>query len=135
MDHGTGGDVDRFARGELSGDAAAEVVRHLLQRCRGCAKRLQPLVAPEPPASESEYDDAISRAFARIRSRKPEAPAGNWRLVERGLELLRPRPRGIHDLTDEEFDQLRGWPMMEVLLRLSFEERYHNPQKMLELAF
>jgi tetratricopeptide (TPR) repeat protein len=134
MDHGTGGEVDRFARGELSGKAAAEVVRHLLQRCRGCAERLQPLVAPEPPASESEYDDAISRAFARVRSRKPESPVGNWRLVERGLELLRSRPRGINGMTDEDLDELRGWPMMEVLLQLSLEERYRDPQKMLELA-
>jgi tetratricopeptide (TPR) repeat protein len=134
MDHGTGGDVDRFARGELSGDAAVEAMRHLLQQCRACAERLQPLVAPEPPASDSEYDDAISRAFARVLSHKPEGPGGDRRLVDRGLELLRSRPRGVNGMTDDELDELRGWPMMEVLLQLSFEERYRDPQKMLELA-
>jgi tetratricopeptide (TPR) repeat protein len=133
MDHGTGGDVDRFARGELSGRPAAEVVRHLLQRCRDCAERLRPLVAPEPPVSGSEYDDAISRAFARMRSRRPDSPVGNWRLVERGLDLL--RSRGVNGMADEDFDELRGWPLMEALLTLSFEERYRDPRKMLELAF
>jgi tetratricopeptide (TPR) repeat protein len=133
MDHGTGGDVDRFAWGELSGEKAAEVVRHLLQRCRACAERLQPLVSPEPPASESEYDDVISRVYARVLSRKPDGPGGNWRLVERGLELL--RAHGLHGIADDELDPLRGWPMIEALLRLSFEERYRDPRKMLELAF
>ena len=90
MDHRREGDVDRFARGELSGEPAAEVVLHLLKRCRTCADRLRPLVAPEPASpTGSEYDEPISRAAARVLSRKPEARAGDWHLVERGLELLR----------------------------------------------
>jgi len=137
MDHPNEGDADRFARGELSGEAAGEAVLHLLRRCRACTDRLRPLVAPEPPApgsTGSEYDDAISRAFARALSRKPEARGGDWSLVERGAALLRSRPRGVYGLTDEEAEELRGWPFIEVLLRLSFEERYRDPRAMLELA-
>jgi tetratricopeptide (TPR) repeat protein len=137
MDHRNESDVERFARGELSGEAAGEAVLHLLRRCRACTDRLRPLVAPEPQApgsTGSEYDDAISRAFARALSRKPEVRVGDWRLVEKGVELLRSRPRGIYGITDEEAEELRGWPWVEVLLRLSFEERYRDPRKMLELA-
>lgn len=117
MDHETGEGVDR------------EVVLHLLRRCRECAERLRPLVAPEPPASESGYDEAITRVFARVRSRRPESQGVSWSLVERGVARLRSRP------LDEADGELRGRPLVETLLRLSFEERYRDPEAMLELAF
>lgn len=104
------------------------MVRRLLRRCREGAERLRPLVAPEPPASENEYDEAITRAFARVRSQRPESRSASRRLVERGLALLRSRP------LDEAVEEVRGWPLVEALLQLSFEERYRDPDAMLELA-
>ncbi|HEX3131473.1 MAG TPA: hypothetical protein VH394_29320 [Thermoanaerobaculia bacterium] len=105
-----------------------EAVRRLLRRCREEAERLRPLVAPDPPAAEGEYDEAITRAYARVRSRRPEIRGVSRRLVERGLELLRSRP------LDEAAAELRGTPLVEALLQRSFEERYRDPGAMLELA-
>lgn len=105
-----------------------EVVLHLLRRCRECVERLRPLVAPGPPASESGYDEAITRVFARVRSRRPGSPGVSWSEVERGVARLRSRP------LDEADAELRGRPLVEALIQLSFEERYRDPQAMLELA-
>ncbi|MFY9822720.1 MAG: hypothetical protein WAM82_15145 [Thermoanaerobaculia bacterium] len=144
-DHLTAGQAERFLRGELTRAKAKEVLRHLLKGCETCAERLGPLLplvlAPERTCQEapikapgSHYDAPIARALAVVLSRQPTSRKEEWTRVERGLDLLRSSPRGLAGLTDDEAKDLRGWPFVEVLLQLSFEERYRNPEEMLRLA-
>ena len=145
-DHLTASQAERFLRGELSRTQARGVFRHLLKGCETCAERLGPLLslvlAPERTykdapvkAPGSQYDAPIARALAVVLSRQPTPRKEEWTRVERGLDLLRSSPRGLAGLTDDEAKDLRGWPFVEVLLQLSFEERYRNPEEMLRLAF
>jgi tetratricopeptide (TPR) repeat protein len=141
-DHPTGDDLERFARGNLPRAAAGEVLRHLLRGCRTCMERLPSpavadpadLPAPGQASSGSEYGAPIARALAAVLSGKPRRRGDEWVRVERGLELLRSKPRGVFDLTDEEAEELRGVPFVEVLVQLSSDERYRNPTQMLSLA-
>ena len=143
-DHLAAGEAERFLRGELSRPKAKEVLRHLLERCEMCAERLGPLLplilAPEktgadaPVAAGNHYDAPIARALAAVLSRRPQPRKLEWTRVEQGLDLLRSTPRGLAGLSDDEAKDLRGWPFVEVLLQLSFEERYRNPEEMLRLA-
>lgn len=144
-DHLTASQAERFLRGELTRTKAREVLRHLLKGCGTCAERLGPLLplvlAPEGRREDSSvktlgspYDAPIARALASVLSRQPTSRKEEWTRVERGLALLRSSPRGLAGLTDDEAKDLRGWPFVEVLLQLSFEERYRNPEKMLQLA-
>src|SRR3954465_3391834 len=120
------------------------VLRHLLKGGGTCEERLQqpflfllnPRAAGEdgPAVPESPYDAPLPRAFAAVLRRKPQARNVGRTRVERGLERLRNDPRGLLGLTDEESEELRGWPFVEGLLSLSFEERYRAPGAMLRLA-
>lgn len=144
-DHLTTVQAERFLRGELPRTKAKEVLRHLLQGCGTCAERLGPLLSliltpgrtcegAPVKATENQYDAPIARALASVLSGQPQFRKGAWTRVERGLDLLRSSPRGLAGLTDDEAKELRGWPFVEVLLQLSFEERYRNPEEMLRLA-
>ncbi|HEX4962560.1 MAG TPA: hypothetical protein VF173_17120 [Thermoanaerobaculia bacterium] len=144
-DHLTAGQAERFLRGELTRNKAKEVFRHLLKGCESCAERLGPLLplvlAPERTCEDalvkapgSHYDAPIARALASVLSRQAQPMTEEWARVERGLDRLRSSPRGLAGLSDDEAKDLRGWPFVEVLLQLSFEERYRNPEEMLRLA-
>jgi hypothetical protein len=144
-EHLTGSQTERFLRGELTQTKAKEVLRHLMKGCETCAERLGPqlplVLTPQATckevpvkASASHYDAPIARALASVLSRLPRFRNQEWVRVERGLDLLRSSPRGIAGLTEDVARELRGWPFVEVLLRLSFEERYRNPEEMLRLA-
>jgi tetratricopeptide (TPR) repeat protein len=134
-DHPTGNEVERFARGVLPRARAAEVLRHLLEGCSTCAKQIRAELVPAEEAEPSSgYDAPIARALAAVLSGRPRRRREELALVERGLELLRSRPQGVFGLTDEEAEELHGVPLVEVLLQLSFEERYRDPARMLSLA-
>jgi len=143
-DHLTADQAERFLRSELPRPQAKEVLRHLLKGCAECTGRLGPLLplvftpertcADTPVAPGNHYDAPIARAWAAVLSRRPQPRNQEWACVERGLNLLRSRPRGLAGLTEDEAKDLRGWPFVEVLLQLSFEERYRNPEEMLRLA-
>jgi tetratricopeptide (TPR) repeat protein len=143
-DHLTTADVERFLQGDLSPGERNGVLRHLLKGCGVCEERLRPpllfLLSPRaagedgPAVPASQYDAPLARAFAAALSRKPQARTEGRARVERGLDRLRNDPRGLLGLTEEEAEELRGWPLVEVLLRLSFEERYRDPEAMLRLA-
>ena len=143
-DHLTADQAERFLRGELPRTQAKEVFRHLLKGCAACAGRLGPLLplvltpertcADAPVAPGNHYDAPIARALAAVLSRRPQPRNQEWARVEQGLNLLRSSPRGLAGLTEDEAMDLRGWPFVEVLLQLSFEERYRNPEEMLRLA-
>ena len=144
-DHLTIRKAEHFLRGELSGIQAQEVLRHLLKGCETCAEQLGPLLSlvltsenliEDAPVKDagSHYDAPIARALASVLCGQSQPPKQEWTRVERGLDLLRSSPRGLAGLTDDDAKDLRGWPFVEVLLRLSFEERYRNPEEMLRLA-
>lgn len=136
-DHWSGGEMERLARGGMTRSETREAVRHLLQGCEPCYEQLRLLLdrrAAGPAGLGGEYDAAITRALAGVLSRQPLRKPGDGGRVARGLDLARSRPRGVHGLTDEEAEELRGVPFVEVLVELSFEERYRDPGKMLHLA-
>ena len=144
-DHLTARQAEHFLRGELSGIQAQEVLRHLLKGCETCVEQLGPLLSlvltsenlyEDAPVKDagSHYDAPIARALASVLSGQSQPPKQEWTRVERGLDLLRSSPRGLAGLTDDEAKDLRGSPFVEVLVRLSFEERYRNPEEMLRLA-
>ncbi len=142
-DHLTDPEIERFILGELTASEVKRVVRHLLQGCEACEERLQPfldlVLQPEriavptaPPPTDEDYDDAIARAMGSVVGRLPEIRRERER-IERGCALLR-APAGLAGLSDEEAESLRGGPLVEALLELSFEERYRDPGEMLQLA-
>jgi tetratricopeptide (TPR) repeat protein len=76
-EHPSLAELNRFLRGELSPQAAAPVVAHLLIGCKSCCRQMAPLAAlilsPQtaPPevssGGHSEYDFPLFRAFAKAR--------------------------------------------------------------------
>ena len=82
------------------------------------------------------YDHALDQAAAKARRYEVR-----WRVERtRMVKALQAASRGADDRAEEDFvceavRDLRGWARVEALLRLSFEERYRNPEKMLLLAY
>ncbi len=96
-----------------------------------------PEAVPEDEASSSEgreYEAPIARAFAAAMSRKPEARSADRELVARGLDILRKNSNDVMVFTEEEAAEYWGGPFIEILIQLSFEERYRDPQEMRRLA-
>ncbi len=70
-------ELDGFLLGELSPRRAASVIAHLVRGCDVCRERMAPLASmifangplapPKPPASGTEYDFPLFKAFAAAR--------------------------------------------------------------------
>ena len=144
-DHVTAGDVGRFLQGTFTQAEVKEALRHLLEGCEACEERLRPLLLlmkspdavpeEEAPVSEGrEYDEPIARALAAAMSRKPEGRRADPQRVARGLEVLRKNSNNVMVFTEEEAAEFWGRPFVEILIQLSFEERYRNPLEMRRLA-
>ena len=144
-DHLTAGDVEHFLQGTFPLAEMKKAFRHLLRGCEACQELLRPLLllmaAPEAiPESETsaaegrEYEAPIARAFAAAMSRKPEARSADRELVARGLDILRRNANDVMVFTEAEASEYWGGPFIEILIQLSFEERYRNPQEMRRLA-
>lgn len=136
MDHATDEEIERFMAGGLDPARFRQVFRHLLH-CPECQQRLQPLGmtafrrSPELAMDdESVYDAVLDRAFGRV--------AGELARIEKEKErrerLLAGARRGIGVAPDQEGER-PSRPEVEALLELSYEARYRDPRKMLELAF
>lgn len=125
-------DVAALLACELEPGDLRRVVRHLTSGCADCRSRLLAAVpgpfrgAPEP---DEGYDAAISGAWRTVRRLLPRLQQDRERIAngvalvtEKGWELTWP--------------ELRSFRMVhaEVLLQLSFEQRYRDPGKMLLLA-
>jgi tetratricopeptide (TPR) repeat protein len=136
MTHLSDSDVEGFLAGSLDRDELRRVTRHLLSGCADCRDRLKTAVPAgvlwslgkaEP---DDVYDACIDRAQKAVRKLKPKLRKDKERL-RRGLDLLHERWFG--ELTWPE--RRSFWDMhVEIFLQLSFEERYRNPTKMVELA-
>ncbi len=138
------GEIEGFLAGRLETADRRRVVLHLLAGCSLCGRRVKTLAAPllgEEPwtaaaeVAEERYEEAISRV-------KTVAPSllKRWRKetakLERALALLDQAPGGLGDvrLPWRQVQSLHGWPLCEALLRKSYELRFSDPRRMLDLA-
>jgi tetratricopeptide (TPR) repeat protein len=128
MAHLSDRDVEGFLAGALTGDDLRRVTRHLLAGCEDCRARLPWIQSKAEP--DDVYGACIDRARRAVRRLKPRLKRDKERR-ETGVALLRERWFG--QLTWPE--RRSFWEVhVDVLLEISFEERYRNPLKMLEIA-
>jgi tetratricopeptide (TPR) repeat protein len=138
------GEIESFLAGRLPPAGRRRVVLHLLAGCSLCGRRMKTLAAPllgkEPwmaaeEVAEERYEETISRV-------KTIAPSllKRWRKetakLEQALALLDQVPGGLGDvrLPWRQIQSLHGWPLCEALLRKSYELRFSDPKRMLDLA-
>jgi tetratricopeptide (TPR) repeat protein len=135
-------EVERFLDGDLPPDERRKVVRHLLTDCRSCRAKMVSLSDVLFRAEDLEedargvqsfsYDAALARVATWARRYQTQYQK-ECELLEQALSTA-PAAKEGEEIHWRPFEALRGWPRVEVLLRLSFEERYRNPQRMLLLA-
>jgi tetratricopeptide (TPR) repeat protein len=143
--HLNANEVERLLAGGLPAADRLRAIRHLLSGCRWCRARLGSLadvlfhaedLGEEPvPARRTSYGKILDRAAAKaflyqVRYRQDQEG------MARALAAARAAPEEERErVIDAEILTLWGWPRVEALLRLSFEERYRDPKRMLELAW
>jgi len=130
-------DVESFVSGRLTEKPRQRVLKHLLGGCPECLGRFHAALKPQHlystsvPATAEEYDAAIGRALAQVRLLEER-----WRedqeKCERGLAAL--REGGWRQFRKEKQALQDSWGNAEMLLRLSFEARYRDPEEMLQFA-
>ncbi|HVR95188.1 MAG TPA: hypothetical protein VMW27_01140, partial [Thermoanaerobaculia bacterium] len=83
---------------------------------------------------EGAYDRAIDRALARAMRQQ-----SFWQREQAQLDQLliaaEKSPSGISGIASGAEESLEGWPLVEALLRLSYETRFRDIREMLFLAF
>jgi hypothetical protein len=144
MAHLGKGELGDFLTGRLDAAGRQRALDHLHSGCIFCQQHLRALaellLGEEPwlaaePLEEDQYDEALAHAGIVARSFRIR-----WRKevekLERTLTLLDQAPGG---LGDESFpwrqaQALHGWPLCEALLQKSYEARFSDPKRMLNLA-
>jgi tetratricopeptide (TPR) repeat protein len=136
-------EVERFLGGDLSLEERRKVVRHLLTDCRPCHAKLVPLSEVLFQAEDLRedargvqsfsYDAALARVASRARSYQIRYRKER-ELLEEALNTAPSDAKEGEEIQWQAFEALKGWPRVEALLRLSFEERYRDPERMLLLA-
>jgi hypothetical protein len=136
-------EVERFLGGDLPPEERRKVVRHLLKDCRPCHAKLaslsevlfqtEDLKEDARGVQSFSYDAALARAAIRARSYQTRYRMER-ELLEQALNIAPPDAKEDEEIFSRAFEALRGWPRVEMLLRLSFEERYRDPQRMLLFA-
>jgi tetratricopeptide (TPR) repeat protein len=136
MEHLAEMEIEAFWKGGLEPAAIRRVVQHLVSGCTACRSHLLD-AAPgslwdlERPSAD-DYDTAIERAWRSARKLLPRLQEDKERR-DRGIALFRERG-DWSNITGPEQRSFRGaWPHIEILLQRSFDERYRNPRKMLDL--
>jgi tetratricopeptide (TPR) repeat protein len=140
--HPSEGEIAGFIHGKLGTEERRRVVRHLLAGCRRCSRRLSPfagllrqdedLMGGAGVAVIDFYDQALDRAAEKARRYHAYRRRESDRL-ERALTAARTHPSEDPPIYKEVL-ALDAPTQVEALLRLSFEERYRSPEKMLLLA-
>ncbi|HEV8578275.1 MAG TPA: hypothetical protein VGX68_04270 [Thermoanaerobaculia bacterium] len=138
------GEIEDFLTGRSDAVDRRRIVHHLLSGCVLCQRRMRTLAEPflgeEPwtaaePVQEDEYDEALVRVGRAARDL-----AKRWRKetarLRRALDLLDQSPAGLEDprFPARQAQALHGWPLCEALLRKSYEARFSDPKRMLNLA-
>lgn len=143
MAHLDENEVERFLDGHLPPNERRKVVRHLLTDCRPCRAKLvslsevlfraEDLKENARGAQSFSYDAVLARAatWAHLYQTRYR---NERELLERAFGTAPSDPPEDEEIHWQAFEALRGWSRVEALLRLSFEERYRNPQRMLLLA-
>jgi hypothetical protein len=143
VSHLTDEEVDLFVEGRLEPEACRRVVRHLVKGCRDCQAHLgghvelRVLLGEEASPGlldDSVYDGVIDRALAEALGEIPRWEAEKEQLG-RLLETARTRPEGVLGVTEEEMQDLSGWPFVEGLLAEGQEARFRDPERLRFLAF
>jgi tetratricopeptide (TPR) repeat protein len=122
-------EVTAFLAGELAAGDLKRVSRHLLAGCPDCQGRVTAAATVEP-VPDKVYDACIDRARRKVRRLEPRLQRDKERLAN-GVAMV--RERGWIGLTWPERSSFR-MVHVEVLLQLSFAERYRKPGEMLRLA-
>jgi tetratricopeptide (TPR) repeat protein len=137
------GEIEAFLAGLSSREDRDRLLKHLLTRCEGCLRRFTSLAVPlleEEPwahvetAPEEDYDAALARAGAAAQRFTTRWRKESERL-DRALALVEQAGGLGEGFPLRQVQTLHGWPLCEALLRKSFEERYRDPKKMLQLAY
>ena len=133
-------EIADFLAGRLDKAGRRRMLFHLMTGCARCRRRLEPLLGEEPwmgaePVAEEVYDEVLTRAGATVRSLTKRWKKETVKL-ERALVLLDQAPGGPGDLKFpyRQAQALHGWPLCEALLRKSYEARFSDPRRMLNLA-
>lgn len=145
MAHLNADEVERLLAGGLAPDDRLRVIRHLLSGCRWCRSRLASMVdvlfraedlgEEAVPARRTHYGRVLDRAEARAFLYQARYRRDQERMAQ-ALAAARAAPEEEREgVIDAEILTLEGWPRVEALLRLSFEERYRDPKRMLMLAW
>ncbi len=144
MSHLTDEEVGLFISGRLRSAELRGVVRHLLEGCPHCGTKLAKIaeVLPEHApavevlfwAEDKAYDLAIDRALARARRQEAFWQGEHAQLADL-VAAAGSSSQGISGITEEAETNLHGWPLVEALLHLSYEERFRDVREMLFLAF
>ena len=130
--HLPSGELSALVLGVLPSERCRAVVLHLL-KCSTCVNTLRSFIKQrmEPvEQQENTYDEAIARAFQRIRQ------------VAQQLKVDRSRVQGLVEMLEqgglENLPALvrKGWeiPVVEALLERSWSLRHDDPAQMVELA-
>jgi tetratricopeptide (TPR) repeat protein len=140
--HPSEDEIAGFIHGRLGTEEQRRVVRHLLVGCRRCSRRLSPfagllhqdedLMGGAGVAVIDFYDQALDRAAEKARRYHSYRRRESDRL-ERALTAARTHPSEDPPIYKEVL-ALDAPTQVEALLRLSFEERYRSPERMLLLA-
>lgn len=138
MDHLTDSDVDSFVNGALAPADLRRVVRHLVAGCASCGHRTSlafplKMQLPESPSPEEDYDGSIDRALKKARRVTRRWKEDRERLT-RGLTWAQEKRGLLSELTPAQARSILPWTRIEILLQLSFEARYRDPARMLDLA-
>jgi tetratricopeptide (TPR) repeat protein len=137
-------EVGLFISGRLQPAELQHVVRHLLEGCPECRTQLsviaEMLTDSAPPVGapsrleDRAYDRAIDRAI--IGALRQESFWERERAqLDHLLTAAEESPGGISGIVEEAEANLHGWPLVEALLRLSYETRFRDVHEMLFLAF
>jgi tetratricopeptide (TPR) repeat protein len=141
VDHIRRPEIRLFLGGSLEPERFRLIFSHLVTGCSTCRARLagplRALLDPGPrtsapsPSELEMQERPVQRAFARARAEAPKARAEQARLAE----ILRQARASREGISGLPADDLHGWPLVEALLELSYEERFRDPGEMLFLAF
>jgi tetratricopeptide (TPR) repeat protein len=124
-------DLEGFCEEDLGPEGRRRLAQHLMAGCQRCLARLQPALSPNPTEDDA-YAASWERAVAAVRPVAAQAAAERGR-KEEGMALV--RAKGLGRLKPAERDVFRGSTAeVEILLELSFEERFRAPNEMLKLA-
>ena len=138
------GEIEEFLAGRLEAADRRRVVLHLLAGCSICQRRMKTLASPllgEEPwtAAAAVAEERYEEALDRVKTATPSL-LKRWRKetakLEQALALLEQAPGGLGDarLPWRQVQALHGWPLCEALLRKSYDLRFSDPKRMLDLA-